>query len=195
MNEQQFAERIGGIDDRLVQEAAEGRARRRRGSVWKRLASAAAVIALMAASGAIGAFAFSDGGPEELRLGEIGLTLLVPDEYRGQFAVTQDGDNYIIYSPEIRQAWEQWAGESLGPADGGMLCYILRIDEALTEEQTGDESEWNFAAHRYLFATGDCTYLLYYASDVQFPPEKEEAYRQLETGVHQLRIVVDELLG
>lgn len=194
MNQHQLAERLGNIDERLVQQAAET-VRRPRRSTWKTLVSAAAVIALMTVSGVVGVFAFSAEGPEELRLADIGLTLLVPDEYRGAYAVVQDRENYIIYSPAIRQDWIDWAGESLGPADGGMLCYIRRIDGALTPEQTEGDSEWNYAGHRYLFATKDCTYLLYYASDVQFPPEQEEEYRRLESGVRELRVVVDELLG
>lgn len=61
MNRKQLSDRIGNIDDRLVQQAADmsDHARRRRKKFLKRLVSAAAVLVLMACSGAVGALAFS----------------------------------------------------------------------------------------------------------------------------------------
>ena len=38
--------------------------------------------------------------------------------------------------------------------------------------------------------TKDGTYLLYYASDVQFTSETEQEYRQMEKEINQIRFVV-----
>lgn len=61
MNRKQLADRIGNIDDRLVQQAEDvpNYARLRREKRLKRLAGMAAVLVLMACSGAVGALAFS----------------------------------------------------------------------------------------------------------------------------------------
>ena len=57
MNERQFADRIGNIDDRLVEEARYRRYRR--GGGLRRFLAVAVVAALMAASFTVGALAFS----------------------------------------------------------------------------------------------------------------------------------------
>ena len=43
--------------------------------------------------------------------------------------------------------------------------------------------------------TKDGTYLLYYASDVQFTQETMEEYRQMESEISDIRFVVDNALN
>ena len=50
-------------------------------------------------------------------------------------------------------------------------CFILL--EAMTEEQF-IENGLDFTAYRYILATSNKTYVLHYASDVQYDPENEE---------------------
>ncbi|MGM9662367.1 MAG: hypothetical protein ACI3WR_04675 [Oscillospiraceae bacterium] len=118
MNQKQLSDRMGNIDDRLVQQAEQvpDYARRHRRNGWKRVAGMAAAVALLVCGG------------------------------------------------------------------------VMTADQV-------ENSQWNYAANRYLFATQDCTYLLYYASDVQFPPDMEEEYRQLEAGIQDIRMIVDRLLA
>lgn len=193
MNQKQFSDRIGNIDDRLVQQAEQvpNYARQHRRNNWRKIVGMAAAIALMVCSGIVGAVAFGSEPQETIELDEIGLTLILPDDWEGKYEVTKSESNsYVVYSPEIKTAW----GGSEDPFDGGVLFYVVRIDDVLTSDQVKD-SEWNYAANRYLFATEDCTYLLYYASDVQFPLDMEEEYRQMEAGIKDIRIIADSLLA
>lgn len=193
MNPKQFSDRIGNMDDRLVQQAEQvpNYARQHQKNVWRRIVRVAAAVALMVCSGIVGAIAFGTDPQETIELDEIGLTLILPDHWKGKYDMKKaESGSYVVYSPEIKEAW----GGGEDPFDGGVLFYIVRIDDVLTANQVED-SEWNYAANRYLFATEDCTYLLYYASDVQFSPDMEEAYRQMESGIKDIRIIVDRLLA
>lgn len=76
-----------------------------------------------------------------------------------------------------------------------MLFYVLRWDEQLTKEQVDNGGEWSFAKCEYIMTTKDGTYLLYYASDVQFTPETEATYRQMESEIKDIRFVPTEVFG
>lgn len=196
MNARQLAERIGNIDGGLIEEAGQrpGGQRRRGGGIMRKIAAAAAVAVLMLGSGTVGALAFSretvvevPAEQESVRLEQIGLTLLLPESWDGKYEVdfAEDG-TCTLYVKSIRE-------KNAPEFEMGMLFYIVRWDGAMTPEQV-KESELNFAAHRYLLATGDSTYVLYYASDVQWNPadeEQEAEYRKMEREIRDIRIVVD----
>lgn len=201
MNRRQLAERIGSIDDRLVQEAVQGpqKSGKGHGVLFRRLFTAAAVLALMLCSGAVGAFAFGRAAaaeppaqPEMIALEEIGITLLLPDSWKGRCGVEEDEfGNYILYSTEVRAACRETWGEDAG----GNLCYIRLWDEQLTEEQVDRGGEWSYTACSYLMTTGDGTYLLYHVSDVQWTGETQELYRRMESEIGELRFVLDHVSG
>ncbi len=207
MNGRQLADRIGNIDDRLIQQAQEtGQKKARLSHRARRWAAAAAVVALMGASFSLGALAFAKEtvvevevpvevkvpvDQETVELKDIGITLILPDDWKGRYGMEQSDRNgrYRIYSTEVREAFSRWSGAE---NEGGMLFYILKWNQQLTEEEWRDPyGEWNYARNRYIMATKDGTYLLYYASDVQFTPETEEEYRQMEGEIDQIRFVVD----
>lgn len=203
MNPRQFSKRIGNVEDRLVQQAGElpDYGRRRRELRLKRVLALAAVVALMACSFTVGAMAFSTESvvevpvpveQESVTLDELGLTLIFPDSWKGQYTLEKTTPyEYNLFITSIREKTEASWG-----VPGGMLFCILEIGEVLTPEQV-EESEWNFAANRYLFSTRDSTYLLYYASDVQWDwndPEQEALYRRMESEIKDIRIVVDSAL-
>ena len=198
MKAKQLADRIGNIDDQFIQQAqyTPNYSKVRRTKRIQKFFTAAIAIVLMAASFTAGALACSTETiievpieQEHLALSDLGLTFLLPDNWKGQYALetTDMPDNYRIYCPEVRKAMEQWSGI---PNEGGVLFYIVRINEVLTPEQA-ENGEWSFAANRYLFATKDCTYLLYFASDVQYTPETEAIYRELAQQIKDIRIIVD----
>ncbi|MBQ6535720.1 MAG: hypothetical protein IJI40_02945 [Firmicutes bacterium] len=61
-----------------------------------------------------------------------------------------------------------------------MLFFIKKWGQPLSRAEWQDPSgQWNYAQNRYIKATEDGTYLLYYASDVQYTPETEDEYRQM----------------
>lgn len=205
MNAKQLADRIGNIDEQLIQQAqyTPNYNSLHRTKRMRKIFTVAAAIVLMVTSFTAGALACSieiekkftaiEVPQEQLVLSDLGLTFLLPDNWKGQYALesTDMPDNYRIYCPEVRKAMEQWSGI---PNEGGVLFYIVRINEVLTPEQV-ENGEWSAAANRYLFATKNCTYLLYYASDVQFTPETESIYRELEQQVQEIRIIVDNPLS
>lgn len=202
MNAKQLADRIGNLDDALIQQAQHtpNYARARRQDRARRLMATAAVLLLMATSFTAGALACSTetviqvpAAQEHLVLPDLGITFILPDDWHGHYALeaTAMPENYRVYCPEVRAAMEELSGI---PDEGGVLFYIVRIDEPLTPEQT-ENGQWSFAANRFLFATKDSTYLLYFASDVQFTPETEALYRKLEQQIQQIRIIVDNPLA
>ena len=76
-----------------------------------RLIAVAAVIALMACSFCAGAVAFAKevvvevpAEQEIIEIEEIGLTLILPDSWKGKYAFEQDNDfkEYYVYNPAIR---------------------------------------------------------------------------------------------
>lgn len=217
MTERQLSDRIGNVDGKLIWQAEEAPnyAARRRRTVLRRLAALAAVVALMAVSFTTGALAFGretvvevPAEQETLVLEELGLTLILPDSWKGQYELVEWEGQYVVVCPQVREAvlaqarseWgEGWPEElDRNPFSGGMLFYIFGIPEALTAEQLPD-SDWgafaSFTEVRYLLATEERTYLLCHASDVQFTEETRALYERLESSVREIRVVVDNILS
>ena len=203
MNEKQFSDRIGNVNDKLVQQAEQttnyGREHRKRSI--RQLIAIAATVALMVCSFTVGALAFAKETivevpveQETITIEEIGLTLILPDSWKGKYAFEQDNTfkEYYVYSPAIREAI---GGDSETLLSGGMLFYLKLWDDQLTKEQVDAGGEWDYARCRYIMTTKDGTYLLYYASDVQFTQETMEEYRQMESEISDIRFVVDNALN
>lgn len=202
MNEKQFSDRIGNVNDKLVQQAEQtpnyGREHRKRSI--RQLATVAAAIVLMACSFTVGALAFAKETvvevpveQESIEIEVIGLTLILPDSWKGKYAFEQDSDfkEYYVYNPAIREAV---GGDSETLLSGGMLFYIKLWDDQLTKEQVDAGGEWDYARCQYIMTTKDGTYLLYYTSDVQFTQETAEEYRQMESEICNIRFVIDNAL-
>lgn len=114
MKKEQLAEYIGNMDDRFVQQAEHvpNYARQHRQKRLKRFTAIAAVIALMICSFTVGAAAFAKETvievpveQETIEIKEIGLTLILPDSWKGKYALEHDDDfkEYYIYDPAIRE--------------------------------------------------------------------------------------------
>lgn len=130
---------------------------------------------------------------ETIELKEIGLTLILPDNWKDKYALEYDADfkEYYIYNPDIREAM---GGNSETLLSGGMLFYLKLWDEQLTKEQVDAGGEWSYAKCEYVMTTQNGTYLLYYASDVQFTPETMEEYRQMESEISNIQFVVGNVI-
>ena len=204
MNHKQFSARIGNIDDQLIHQAEQlpNYTRARRANIVQRLVALAAVIALMTGSFAVGALAFSRETTIEvpvpvqqqtLELSDIGITLILPDSWGDNYALEiNEFGEHIIYNPLIRDACDREAGFETGC---GILFYIVKWDQQLTAEQHRAGGEWDYARNRYIMSTKHGTYLLYYASDVQFTADTQEEYRQMEQEISDIRFVVDTALS
>lgn len=104
MNKKQFSEHIGNIDDRLIEQAGKIQyyAQRYHKERTRRFTVAAAVFILMAFSFSAGALVFARETvikvpvkQETVTLGEIGLTLVLPDTWKGKYAIEKR--KIIIY--------------------------------------------------------------------------------------------------
>ena len=201
MNKKQFSEHIGNIDDRLVEQAERipnYRQLHRRQTIRRFLTAAAAVVLMVCSFGA-GAFAFARETvievpmeQETIKLEEINLTLILPDDWKGKYSVEKNGQNYIIYHPQIREGF----GTEIAYT-GGILFYIVCHEESMTPEEFV-ENGYDFAGYRYLFSTSDKTYVLYYPSDVQWNPEnpeQETEYLGMEEQIKEIKFVVDNILA
>ena len=113
MNQKQLAEHIGNIEDRLVQQAEQipDYAALRRGRRRRQLLAMAAALVLMVTSFSAGAIAFAREivvkvpmEQEILMLEGVNLTLIFPDSWAGQYAVEKNGQNYVVYNPQMREA-------------------------------------------------------------------------------------------
>ena len=201
MNKQQFSEHIGNIDDRLVEQAEKipnyGQQRRRK--TVRRFITVAAAFVLIICSFSAGAFAFARETvvevpieQETVTLEEINLTLIFPDDWKGKYSVEKNGQNYIFYHPEIRED-EVWTE----PFDGGILFSIVCYEESMTPDQFVEKG-YDFVPYRYLFSTSEKTYILCYASDVQWNPshpEQETEYLRMEAEIKDIKFVVDNILA
>lgn len=192
MNSRQFSQRIGNIEDRLVQQSCQtpNYGRQRRGRLFRRLISLAAVIALMAGSFTMGAMASDTKKQETVVLEGIGLTLILPDSWKGNYGVEMDQDaaSCAIYVKSIHDGDGEWAG-------GGYLFWVCKdYDEPMTPEEVEAISP---VPCRYLFSTMEGTYILAYASDVQYDPNdptQEQAYLTMQRQISDIRFLVDNLL-
>ena len=193
MNKEQFSEHIGNIDDRLVKQAEQipNYAAMRRKKGFRQLLGIAAALVLMVSGFGVGAIAFARETivevpveQETLELEGINLTLILPDSWKGQYSVEKRGENFDVYIPEIR-------GNEAGYE--GILFTIVCYEESMTEEQF-IENGLDFTAYRYILATSNKTYILHYASDVQWDPadnEQEAVYLKMMSEIKDIRFSVD----
>lgn len=201
MNKKQLSEHIGNIDGRLVEQAEKipnYRQLHHRQTIRHFIAAAAAFV-LMVCSFSAGAYAFAREivvevpvEQETIKLEEINLTLILPDDWKGKYSVEKDGQNYIIYQPKIREGFGTETA-----FNGGILFYIVCHKESMTPEQFAEKG-YDIVGYRYLFSTSDKTYILYYPSDVQWNPEnpqQETEYLGMEEQIKDIKFVADNILA
>ena len=211
MNRKQLADRIGNIDDRLVQQAEDvpNYARLRREKRLKRLAGMAAVLVLMACSGAVGPLAFSretvtevPAEQEQVVLREIGVTLLLPDSWKGRYEVVED-----TFAPYGSAMWEfcvRSVYEAKTPIEGaggsfyrGTLFTVLQCaDYSMSAEEFAQGGLAGIG--QYLFATQDATYAVLYAGDIQFDPtdaEQQQEWYSMAQTAKDIRFVLSDMLS
>ncbi len=126
---------------------------------------------------------------ETIVIEELNITLILPDDWENRYALEKsDNGEYIVYNPDVRKAFSE---ESNTENSGGVLFYIVKWDEKLSESEANSDGEWNFANNRYITTVEDGTYFLYYASDVQFTKETENEYRKMESEIENIKFVFE----
>lgn len=173
MTAKKLAEHLGNIDQRLIQGAEQtpdyGR-RRRMGHIRRTLALAAAAV-LMTASFAAGTLS-GDRGPETIPIPETGLTVVLPESWRGKCGYELQNGSLGVYLRSAR------TGEGL--EDAGYL-FMVECHEGSCDPAA------EFSARQYVIAsTPKKTYFLILPSDVQYDPgdtavarEYLELYQQI----------------
>ena len=162
-----------------------------RASGLRRLLAVSVMLVLMAASFTVGALAFSREVPAEqetIELPGIGLTLILPDSWKGRYGVEMNEDGSVcgVYVKMVHEA-----DEAVG--------YLFRVGKAYDEPLTPAELEERSPVPcRYLFSTAEGTYSMDFASDVQYDPsdpEQTQEYLQLWKEKEQIRFLVDGILS
>lgn len=206
MNKKQLSEHIGNIDDRLVQQAeiipnyvAQHRKKRIR-----QLLATVAVLVLMFSSFSVGAIAFAREVPveqENVVLDEIGLTLILPDSWKGKYEVIED-----VFVPNNSTMWEfcvKSVYDAQAPADeSGEVLYrgtLFYIFQYTNYSMSAEEFEQSGIAGigRYLFSTENATYVILYTTDLQFDPENSvqmDEFNAMVQSEKEIRFVVDNIL-
>lgn len=197
MKKEQLSQRIGNVDDKFVEEAERmpNYAQRHRHNAIRRFSAIAAVLVLMVCSFGVGAFAFAKETivevpveQEMITLDEIGLTVILPDEWKGKYGVelNEDGTGCAVYIKDIHDGNGEMAG----------LGYLFWIGKAATDEpMTPEELEaWSPTPCIYLFSTADSTYILEKHSDIQYDPSNSaeaELYMSMSTQISDLKFQID----
>lgn len=189
MKKEQLSQRIGNIDDKLVQQAEHipNYARQYRQKRIRRLSAIAAVLVLMVCSFTVGALAFPRETivevpieQETITLEKIGLKLILPDSWEGEYGVElyEDGTGCAVYVKSVHEGEGDFAG----------LGYLFWVGKAYDEPMTPEELEARSAVPSiYLFSTSDSTYTIDIASDVEYDPYNPKEKDIYMTMFHQIQ--------
>ena len=184
MTARELAENVGNIDQRLIEGAGQapnyGR-RRRTGRLRRTLALAAAV--LMTASFAAGALS-GGRGPETIPIPETGLTVVLPESWRGKCGYDIQNGALGVYLRAAR------TGEGLDDAG-----YLFTVE---CHEGSCDPAA-EFAARQYVIAsTPQKTYFLILPSDVQYDPNNAavaQEYLNMSQQIGEVQVLLSDWLG
>ena len=160
----------------------------------RKIAVVAAVVALMVCSGVVGALAFPSETivevpveKETVELEALGLTLILPDSWKGKYSVEMDADGkgccvYALFPHESANGW-------------GSKGYLFWVGQAYNEPLTPQQlQERSPAPSIYLFATAEGTYDITLASDVAYDihdPDITELYTTMYQQIADIQFVVN----
>lgn len=204
MNQRRFSDRIGNIDDRLVQQAEQipNYARQNRKKTVRRFSAMAAVIALMACSFTAGAIAFAKETivevpvkSETVSLEEIGVTLILPDSWEGRYEVIPGrfgGKELPMWEFCVKEIYDArvpfWDGAGEDEFYRGTLFSVVQYeDKSISQQEFADSYGGDPGPNRYLFATENATYIIIYPTDVQFSPDAPEQAELFNAFVQEMK--------
>ena len=186
MKREQLSHRIGNIEDRLLEQAenAPNFGRQRRNRNIRRMVSIAAVLVLMVASFTVGAIALAketivyvEKEQEIVKVGDSGISLILPDTWKGKYGYEQDGNNLAVYHLATRETFEL----------GGVFFWIEYIPARYPMDYVYPEPGFTIAV------TETGTYRMTYTSDVQVDisnPEALAEYDDMVALIHNIEIVM-----
>lgn len=197
MKKEQLSQRIGNVDDRFVEEAEHipNYAQQHLRKGIKHFSAIAAVLVLMVCSFGVGAVSFAKETivevpvkQETIALDKIGLTVILPDEWKGKYGVemNEDGTGCAVYIKDIHDGNGEMAG----------LGYLFWIGQAATDEPMTPEEvyAWSPTPCSYLFSTAYATYILEKHSDIQYDPSNSneaELYMSMSAQISELKFQIN----
>ena len=185
MTARELAENVGNIDQRLIESAgqAPNYGRRKRKSRIRRTLALAAAAVLMTASFAAGALS-GGRGPETIPIPETGLTVVLPENWRGKCGYDIQNGALGVYLRAAR------TGEGLDDAG-----YLFTVE---CHEGSCDPAA-EFAARQYVIAsTPQKTYFLILPSDVQYDPNNAavaQEYLNMSQQIGEVQVLLSDWLG
>jgi len=194
MKREQLSNRIGNIEDRLVEQAenAPNFGRQRRNHSLRRMVSIAAVLVLMVASFATGAIALAketivyvEKEQEIIAIDNFGISVILPDDWAGKYGYEITGNNLAVYLLAQREDREsEWKDE-------GYLFWIDCLDEVYPLDYIYPEPGYTIAT------TATNTYRLRRASDIQYDfrnPAIAEKYVAMSDSIGDIQILLTDWL-
>ena len=190
MKREQLSNRIGNIEDRLVEQAenAPNFGRQQRNRNIRRMVSMAAVLVLMVGSFTIGAIAMAketivyvEKEQEIIKVGDSGITLILPETWKEKYGVEQYGNEVIVYHLATRESFDDGTY-------GGDLFRIFCIEERFPMDYVFPYPGFTIAI------TETHTYVFNYPSDVQFDrnnPAAMTEYMELSDDIKNIEIVMN----
>ncbi len=211
MTKEQLAERIGNINEEFIHESDSQ-------DIYqnvhvshrpRRMVAMVAVIALMVASFAVGAFAATSMDKADPRPAEelvsfdgMNIKLILPDDWAGRYDIEDlSSDDYpeSYYAFYDKATHDQFLEDQKNGVEnwfeGRFFILAKFADKPMTPQEVEDES---IVPTKYLFATDDATYVLAFASDVQVNWEDEEAvarYQEMREQASEISFVLPSLLS
>ena len=196
MKREQFSDRIGNIEDRLLDQAenAPNFGRIHRNRRIRRAAGVAAVLALMVVSFTVGAVALAKA-PEIvyvereqpiITIGDSGISLVLPDDWAGKYGVETNGNNIAVY--QLAQRNDQHSPYK----NAGYLFWVDCLDGVYPMDYSYPEPGYTIAT------TATNTYRLKIASDVQYDSANEAVaneYVALSQSISNIKIQLSDWMA
>jgi len=194
MKREQLSNRIGNIEDRLVEQAenAPNFGIQRRKQSIRRMVSIAAVLVLVVSSFTIGGIAMAketivyvEKEQEIIAIDNFGISVILPDDWAGKYGYEISGNNLAVYLLAQREDREsEWKDE-------GYLFFIDCLDEVYPMDYIYPEPGYTIAT------TSTNTYRLRRASDIQYDfrnPSIADEYVAMSNSVSNIQILLTDWL-
>ncbi len=181
MRKEDFFEALGELDDDIVEGAKipmnKNTHNRDRKFSWTKWGSIAAVVALMVCSFSVGATAFAKEvvvevpvEQEIVDLEDIGISLILPNEWAGRYTVVEgtfEPYNSPMWEFCAKAIYESGSTDEMGNPYRGMMFTVFQYADRPLSLQEFEESGIG-GIGRFLLATEHATYVILYATDIQF---------------------------
>lgn len=177
MKKEDFFEVLGELDDDIVKGAKIPMNKNTQNRIskhsWPKWGAIAAVVALMVSSFSVGAIAFAKEivvEQEIVDLENIGISLILPDEWAGRYTVVEGTFgpyNSPMWEFCVKAVYESGRADEIGNVFRGTLFTVFQYADRPLSIQEFEESGIA-GIGRFLLATENATYVILYATDIQF---------------------------